>query len=244
MLVKIKNPLQRVGPWMAFNPPNALSSSGWEDFNKEFKEKAPVRFWITDTLPAMYRPILRACRDASMWVRYRTTQKFHVVRTGLAPGYAEVDTMMLHVNFTLLKDFVEIQLANMERWVNGGQSPVPKWAKWCPGYSMIRSPRSPELGIRYINNPDQTDSHAAKIRELYTWWCVQRPARQNIVLPDYHDQRLGGLAMLDNRFDKTALDYISYRHAADDQFKLEQEWSDEDSAKLIELVSIRRHLWT
>ena len=49
--------------------------------------------------------------NVKYWIKYRTTDKYHVVKTGLKPGYYECDTRILHVNFNMLKDFVEVESA-------------------------------------------------------------------------------------------------------------------------------------
>jgi len=102
---------------MGYNPPGALSSRGWRLFRKEYKKKAPIRFWISNdlrrktTLPLRWK--YEAIRD---WIRYRTYDRYHIVKTELKPAYYDKRTIMLHVNFDMLKDFVEGELA---------------WRDWC-----------------------------------------------------------------------------------------------------------------
>lgn len=47
-----------------------------------------------------------------MWeVKYRFVprHRYNIVRTGLKPGYYCIDTLMLHANMSLLREFVEIK---------------------------------------------------------------------------------------------------------------------------------------
>lgn len=47
-------------------------------------------------------------KDLIWWVRYRTTNRFHVLKIGsLKPGWWDADTRILHASFALLEDYVE-----------------------------------------------------------------------------------------------------------------------------------------
>lgn len=41
------------------------------------------------------------------WIIYRTTDQYHIIRTGLKPGYYDVDYRLVHGMFNLLVEFVE-----------------------------------------------------------------------------------------------------------------------------------------
>ena len=53
--------------------------------------------------------LLRMLSDVKYWVLNRTTRRFHIVKTGLKPGYHDTDTRMLYACFSLLSDFVELE---------------------------------------------------------------------------------------------------------------------------------------
>lgn len=44
------------------------------------------------------------------YVKYRTIDKYHVINSGLPPGYHETPELILHVNFNLLVKYVENEL--------------------------------------------------------------------------------------------------------------------------------------
>lgn len=50
--------------------------------------------------------------DAHDWIRYRTTEKYNCVNMSktLKPGYYDIDTRILHANFTLLCSYVEKEM--------------------------------------------------------------------------------------------------------------------------------------
>lgn len=50
---------------------------------------------------------LRICRDLIWWVRFRTTNRNHVVKTDLTPGWWDSDTRLVHASFAILERFVE-----------------------------------------------------------------------------------------------------------------------------------------
>jgi hypothetical protein len=64
-----------------------------------------VKYWIKSLLFDNY--IGYKLKNIIWFIKYRTTHKYHIVKTGLKPNYYDMDTRMLHVNFNLLKEFVE-----------------------------------------------------------------------------------------------------------------------------------------
>jgi hypothetical protein len=50
---------------------------------------------------------IRVSHDLIWWVRHRTVNRYHIIETGLKPGWWDTDTRLLHAAFTLLENFVE-----------------------------------------------------------------------------------------------------------------------------------------
>lgn len=245
---------------MDYNPPGALSTKGWRLFKKEYREIAPVRYWVTHTVRhAVILPIKWKYEKITDWFRYRTTHRYHVVRTGLPPGWNDVDTQILHVSFNMLKDFVEVEQAwNHYMW----SAERKEKETWCerhmPFYRVFFPFNRPELGIEHLKwaatlddpalPPNERCDHQAvaarEILELYYWWINKRPARKDIDSPPYDHQGLDILASLDEDFDKKAPDYQAHHAAMEEQTKLEEEWRQEDDEMFIRLVKIRHNLWT
>ena len=248
----------RFNAWMDFNPPGALTSKGWRLFRDEFKEKAPIRFWITHTFRyKVTLPVKWKIERVTDWVRYRTVDKFHVLNTGLPPGYADKDTLMLNVNFNLLKDFVEVELAWRERcWGEGEKEDlnfVQKWV-WCG--RKISPYRNPALGIKRLTweatlddpalppceqSPEQARSAREQL-ELYNWW-INRPLRKKINCGTYSEQGKD-MGPLDDDFDKDAEDYKAYQEKMELSQEQELQWREEDTEMLLRLVKIRETLWS
>ena len=238
---------------MSFNPPGALSSQGWDSFYREFKEKAPIRYWFKNSFQRGFiYPIKWKITRASDWIAYRTYRRYHIVDTGLKPGYHDVVETMLHVNFNLLKDFVECELA----WTRFRWEEEAGWRNTRFMRILKRAFfRDPELGLEYLlwastlDSPhlppsQRCDHQAIAAREthyLYDWWVNRRPARKDLPLPVIKRNSAG---LFDMDFDRKSPEYKEYVDVLDQQNKLEEKWIEEDNQMLVRLVKIRTALWT
>lgn len=250
-----KKQYKRFKYWMNYNPPGALSSKGWRLFDKEFKEVAPIRHYIkTNFKKTFIWPIKWKYEEITNWIRYRTYDQYHILKTGLAPDYYDVDTQMLHVNFNMLKEFVEVEQAWRAHW-----SEHLSWCeKYMPLYYTFYPFRRPDLGIKHyewaatLDDPalpmhERCDHQAVAAREilsLYYWWINERPARKEIKYVNYNEQGLGFLGCFDDDFDSNAPDYIAHRKSMDDATKQEEAWKNQDTEMLIRLIKVRQSLWT
>ena len=241
---------------MSFNPPGALTSDGWNSFNEEFYLNAPIRYWLDNDFKKIFiYPVKWKYQEITYWFRYRIYDRYHIVKTGLPPGYSEVDNTMLHVNFNLLKDFVEIQQATREYWSDD----VSK--TWCeqhmPFYRVFYPFRRPDLGIKHLewattlDDPSlppyeqsvQQAKHAREVLILYKWWVEGRPGR---VAVEIHHPTNSGKSITDifsSKF-KNSPEYRKYRDDLDKSAKQEERWDNEDDKMLVRLMKIRRGLWT
>jgi len=259
MYKKITQHYKKFKSWMGYNPPGSMTSKGWRLFGDEFKRVAPIRYWFSREFPHLFvYPVTWKYKRVRDWIRYRTYDKYHVINTGLAPSYYGVDTQMLHANFNMLKDFVEVEQAICSYW----WSDDSKKASWCekhmPFYRAFYPFRRPDLGIRHfewaskLDDPrlpphEQSVAQAVAAREilvLYKWWTEDRPNRKEYDVPDYESQGMGILGCLDDDFDKDAPDYVAHTEAMHKNSTIEEDWAEEDDAMLIRLMKIRRHLWS
>lgn len=254
MYKRLKRLIAKFDNWMDFNPPGAMSATGWRLFGEEFKEVAPIRYWIKhDFVRGIVWPIQRTFNNAKFWIRYRTTHRYHVVETGLKPGYNEVETVMLYTSFNLLKNFVEVELAS--------HSP-DREVTWCerhmPFYRLFYPFRRPDLGMKVLDwkcsldDPSlpvfQQSVHEAadgrEIRTLYKWWVEDRPARKRIEIPAYSMQGKGDLGIFDDDFDREAEDYKAYEKARAEAAQQGVDWRAEEQTMLERLIKVRQSLWS
>lgn len=261
MFKKIKQLYERFDHWMAFSPPGALSSKGWSSFTKEYRREAPIRHFMHRRLSRMILwPLKRMKDNTKYWIRYRTYDKYHVVKTGLAPGYHSIDSQMLNVNFNLLKDFVEVETA-WHHYICREDRKDTFLEKYLPFYRGFFPFRSREEAMKHLDwaatldDPklpphERSVDQAITAREtiaLYKWWVDERPKRVEI---PYLERR--GIPDPDDIFgddeDPDPVVEAAYRTARYDNMmarqKQDEDWAEEDSQMLIRLIKIRAGLWT
>ena len=220
----------------------ARSSEDWGAWKKEMKEKYPIRYFLNQDFEATFIwPWSMRLQRVQEWVKYRTTRRYHIVSTGMKPGYSDVTEKMLHVNFNMLKDFVEIEKAHMWDW-SGEQ---PKMEQ--PGVSHLIW----EIGLdadNSINN--QQSANALEQYELYNWWTNIRPFRVDPFETPEHKaywKLRNDIYGSDCFFceDKDTPELKKAQKAAYElSDTLDKQYSKEDEDNLIRLMKIRQSLWT
>jgi hypothetical protein len=253
----IKKIYQKFDSWMDYNPPGALSAKGWRLFDKEFRENAPIRYWLRNNFrDSVIYPIKRTTGRIQDFFSYNIFNRYHVVNTGLKPGYYGVDIRILNVNFNILKDFVECELGWSRHFYDEKD---PWYTKLLIVRMYHRSTfRSPKHGLEYLDwastlddpnlPPYERCDHQAvaarETRELYDWWVNKRPARKTAKIPEYSDQGLDMWGCIDEDFDNNAPDYVQAKVVMAEQTNQESKWVEEDDEMLIRLIKIRQSLWT
>lgn len=180
-------------------------------------------------LPITVMRLLRKLRytlgELKYYILHRTVDKYHVVKTGLEPGYRDKDEIILHVNFNILKEYVECELAWMDYICTEDKKKIAayRFDYWMTRI-FFREFRAPELGLEHldweISLPGKDNKHqrmsAKKIKKLYLWWVHDRPQRKDIY--DYQDLK--------------------------ESLALEDKYNKEDHDMLVKLMEVRRCLWT
>jgi hypothetical protein len=258
--------LNKIRESMKWDKPVALQWHEWDEWEAKMRKERPFAYWINETMPDFFgdirKTITKPFNDLRYAIRVRVFDRYHVIPTGLKPGYADGDTRMLHGMFNLLVDFVEVEKAWMHVVFDREAQKRFKHPWWSLGWTRFRAFRDPAAGLAHLqwemtlDDPNldeyQRSSHQAQaareIWELYHWWKEVRPNR-----PDPHDaggwseycdsRRQAGKHMLDMRHDSEEEEQRC-RTALDLSHKIEQEYDQEDEDMLIRLVKIRRSLWT
>jgi len=78
------------------NPKRAKTLKDWDQWHKDTKNKYPVQYFFRRTLVQLIR---RKLRNVKMWVIYRTISRYHIIHTGLKPGYYDPGERILHGMF-------------------------------------------------------------------------------------------------------------------------------------------------
>lgn len=141
-----------------------VSASNW------FETKYNIKRWFESTPPFSW------INKARWWIRYRTWDKYHIIKTGLPPGYYDKDMILLYSSFALLVDFVEYE----EAWMSYCCSDIYQQEKpWYYPAKLWVKKNGQRLGIAHlnweaslVNEPGcQTQSSVAKeMKRLYLWW--------------------------------------------------------------------------
>ena len=113
---------------------------------------------------AFIKPVWRVGYRLREWqyeILYRVHpgHQYHLVRTGLKPGYYDADYLMLHACFALLCRYVEDE--------NDGLEAIERW-----GAELMTEPdtNAPE-GLQASQGARESEAAA-----LYRWWKEKRPA--------------------------------------------------------------------
>lgn len=138
----------------------AKTMEGWNAWHAKAKAEQPVRYFCTETIPLKWRRFVHRLSDAKWWVLHRIhpRHRYHIVKTGLSPGYHDKDTLILHACFSLMKRYVEGE--------RGGIAEVCKYFEWC------------------LDDGKDTVSidHCRELIALYEWWEQRRK-----VIDDFND---------------------------------------------------------
>jgi hypothetical protein len=214
----------------------------WNIWRKENKAAYPIRWFINESIPSQYAFLKRKyLTEPYWWVRHRTIERNNILKiNSLTPGWHDRCDILLHSNFQILVDFVELELARMNFTY------FEKYNKTRPG----RRTRHADAGIDYllweINDPEcnrgpagsrQADDAKIKL-ELYIWWTKERPNRKE----PWGDPQIWGEIQRGNFEDFMNLSPEKAK-CGDIASELEQLYAAEDQMQLERLIKIRANLW-
>lgn len=228
--------------------PYALEWGEWDKWDKKQKEERPWRFCLSDTLLPKIQDIVYfpydIYRTVKIYIRNRYFDKLHYLRTGLKPGqYYDLDTRILHGLFNELVDFVEIELSHLSKsdrnknykFKNGRCIEAAyDYFDWVTNLKYDEDYLTSSDDEHYGKLTDQAKNYR-KIKKLYEWWKNTRPNRVN----PYADPQLGDIdTICDNK------KYKNKKKLYEQAYQQEIDHENEDTKMLIELIKIRKSLWT
>ena len=232
-----------------------LTTSELQRWREPLAKLRPAAYLLRIRLPHLLNAAAVHCatpwRELKRAWRARVSQRCHRVSTGLAPGIYDADHRMLHANFQLLTDFVEIELAALECASPSGDTAarVSSWP-WSTSrsaqaglarlawLSSLREaeegPRPGGAGVR-CREAVLADEQAA----LYRWWTELRPRRCD---PEAALTRaIQSGAAHENLSESARCELLAECEKAD---ALQAAYDLEDETNLIRLMRIRKSLWT
>ena len=252
---------------------SAGTSKQWREWENEAKTLHPIRYWIVeeglDYLQNFVNWPADRLNDVRYYINNRWVSRTHGLTSNLEKGrWHEFDTRLLHSMFDELVNFVEIEQAwHHVVWDKDAQKrfETPWWRK---GWLRWRTWRCPDAGVEYLvwasglkiddsmgvskgdenfGEPTQQAIGAREILELYRWWKIERPKRQDpYEVSGWHDicdrRREKGQGILWE--DDSDTEKEESKKSLDTIHNLELQYEQEDEAMMIRLIKIRRSLWT
>jgi hypothetical protein len=205
--------------WFAFNPPDSATLENWDKFRIQFKAEAPIRYGLNRVVDLFEYRVINKIKDAKWWIKHRTTDKYHLINTGLTPGYYDADTRMLNSVFSILKDFIEIECARKYRFFYPWRSKVMENKRCGIEYMKSFGKANKKENPKYLRATQA-------LLESYDYWTVQRP-----ILVQELDGFLDAHPTSDS-------------NSVKEYFKMERSLDRQDTLCLQKIVKHRQFMWT
>lgn len=236
------------------------SVSEWNEWHKITKETCPKTYWFVETFLHDLQDVVNLPNDIRKHIEWYIVNRFitksHKVVTNLKKGvWHESPELLMHSMFTILVNFVEIEKANMQL-ISLERDERPWWTK----VRLLRwlNNRSPELGIKYLEweislaadtaNDDEaylcvSQSKAAQeVLDLYIWWTITRPSRQDPYDMIEYDDTKNIFELLDE--DPNTETAQQRKQQYETIHMIEKIYEDEDTRMMKQLIDLRDYLWT
>jgi hypothetical protein len=240
--------------------PDAASMEEWDEWNNKAKENK-LKWFIAETIPTWFAVTFQYRYEnfiSKLKSKYIRKHNIITIDSLKDDEWYDTDTRLMHGMFQLLVDFVELEKAHMEIAFNMDNPPK---------YMLKAKYRSASAGLKYLEWESELGKegglnqakHAKKVRDLYMWWKFVRPARTELMdvkgvmdmsssefysdldSDDSKERVSNMLADIDRRKEKEPELYESVNKAYEDA---EKAYNNEDEKMLIQLVKIRKSLWT
>lgn len=218
--------------WKAtFWYPNLLSYATldeWNDWHKDEQSKSPLKYWVVFDLQRIithyYNKLISKPKE---WLYYRLIKPYHIVKLqGLKPGYYDIDTRLEYAAFSLLKEYVEIEQANMYNFnsknKNKNKSNAEKGIARLEWEASLDDPSSPDY------SPNQA-SNAKELLTLYKYWINKINSNNDGYSISYE---------LSRKLNTKPSVYYKLDHLNEKLIE------DEETEMLIRLIKVRKSLWT
>jgi len=207
-------------------PFSALSDNkdySWEDYDKEVKEKYPVKYFINETLPNILRATKHPFSCVYRYIKYNFIPgcRYHILDLRQPEGecdcyrwgYSDVRERMLYAVFNLIVFFVEKENDHLHGKISYLEKSI---------LSSKENDNLDEAGILQV----QVDFYR-EVMVIYDWWMYTRKF-------NYSQSRSLFEVWMETK-DKSDLDKYTKSH--DDFEKEEQEM-------FMKACSLREGLWT
>lgn len=224
--------------------PYSLPLGEWENWETEVRKRTPIGYFLTETLYDFLNNIKNNWLDKIYYpLKNRFFFKYYLVDTLLDRyRYYDSDSIMLFVNFAILKKYVEIELANMYDYCHPPFKKLytnsQKGMLYCQYYFDEFKLDEEQKSLFNADYELKLKSFYREVYDLYNWWVYGRPIR---ISPE-------DLAGLKDEEQYCSPRFLSkdpdYRKKCEICWQYEKQYAEEDQQMLERLIKIRESLWT
>lgn len=224
--------------------PLALEWGAWDEYYIDLQKRKPIRYWISQKFLKYLQNIVYYPYDIyhsiRVYIRNRWIDKLQYLDTGLTPGhYYEFDDRILHGLFNELVNFVEIELAYLSLWDRHKKYKFKNGRCVEAAYDYFdwasKLKDTNEKGKRVVSRQAKD---ARRIKKLYEWWKNVRPNRIDPSVKSGWAKEYEEIEKNGYKSKKTSYKTILKKQNIEDQYDAE------DEAMMIELIKLRKSLWT
>lgn len=210
----------------------------WKDWKEQAAAKHKIRYWIAEEGLDILQNIVffpwDVFHNLKHYIINRFVDKVHYLPTNLTKGeWFDTDTRIIHGLFESLVQFVEGEKAHMERISN----------------TESKGLTNREAGLKYLDweiaeGAETQQLVASKVKSIYLWWKDVRPNRPDpwdaskLTVLTTNEPTLGEDEKIPKKLKKLQ------DEAYDKMLQISEEYEQEDTNMMIELIKIRRGLWT
>lgn len=216
--------------------PIALSEKEWENYHEKYDNLPASKFvnFLNKIQKILYYPIDKF-HEIRIFLRNIFIYKLHYLKTNLPLGeYYDLEHRMLHGLFNEFVIYIEIEKASMN--YSYFKKHNIKYNLWFPN-------RSPEAGLDYLkweieNSWGKEQKEQAQWElDAYNWWKYERPKRIDPYAETYPKFQNGKII-------QNIVNSKGWKDVVKTCCELEEQYDEEDTKWLIELIKRRTKLWT
>lgn len=149
--------------WLLFTD---VEYAPWGFFQRregQLRYLAPVRYFLLKDIPNFVRRKRQELNTAVWWVRHRTTDKNHIVNTGLQPGWNTPSDRIYHSAFEVMRETVQHKY--LSRYYEDEL------------FSNIQIPQHKDIAILNKLAEEYGNERIRDLADLYVWWVYEYPNR-------------------------------------------------------------------
>lgn len=199
--------------WWKLRKPDFASIDVWHEWKENAKKAFPFRYWIQEDLSLWFSIKLKRIEDAWWWIRYRTTDRNHVIKLKLdGPGYYDARTLILYSAFEIFDKFMQFQHSDECHTAWDSEYHAAEWKEMNEIWEWWK----------------QRETREERFEQEHPY-------------PELPDE-WGFMAPFRNKYREEPI-VKQWGEVADLHNKQEVAWDKEDEEMLIRLSKIRLHLW-